>query len=111
MNRHLQEMINSIAVEYETRILHEARNYIEIDIGRRLESMGFSELGKKYAGINAVVPLEDPLDGMKVMTDGRTFKNYVQYESGIAVPAYLAEDIGLPYKAFVPNESMILNFT
>jgi hypothetical protein len=48
--------------------------------------------------------------GMKVRIDGRTFVNYAQFESGVVVPDHVAREAGLPYRAFVPNESMILNF-
>jgi hypothetical protein len=110
MNKHLQEVINGIAEEYGSVISHDARNYVEINIGSRLAMMDCPELKEKYSGVNAIVPLKKPAEGMKVRIDGRTFVNYVQFESGIAVPGYAAKDIGLPYKDFVPNDSMIHNF-
>ena len=57
------------------------------------------------------MPLKQPAEGMRVRIDGRTFMNYAQFEFGVVVPEYVAEDTGLPYKPFVPNDSMILNFT
>ena len=48
---------------------------------------------------------------MKVRIDGRTFVNYVQFDSGVAVPNYIAEDSELPYRAYAARDSMILNFT
>jgi hypothetical protein len=48
---------------------------------------------------------------MKVRIDGRTFVNYAEYESGVAVPGYLAKVTGQPYHTFVPLDSMICNFT
>lgn len=110
MNTHLYEVVKSIEDEYGGAICHDARNYIEVNIGSRSEMMGYSELKEKYNRANAIVPLKEPVDGMKVRIDGRTFVNYAQYESGIAVPGYLANQVGLPYKAFVPNDSMILNY-
>jgi len=47
---------------------------------------------------------------MKVRIDGRTFVNYAQYDSGIAVPGYLAKTGRRPFQTFVPNDSMICNF-
>ena len=47
---------------------------------------------------------------MKVRIDGRTYVNYAQLESGVAVPGYVAKEAGLPYKNFEPNDSMIRNF-
>jgi hypothetical protein len=111
MNKHLQEVINGIAEKYGSVIRHDARNYVEIDIGSRLAIMDCPELKEKYKGVNAIVPLKEPVKGMKVRIDGRTFVNYVQFESGIAVPGYVAKDFDFPYKDFVPNDSMIQNFT
>jgi hypothetical protein len=109
MNQHISEVLNSIVDEYRGNIFGKARNYIEADIGKRAQDMGFPELKEKYRKVNAIVPLKHPVKGMKVRIDGRTFVNYAQYDSGIAVPGYVAEDAGLPYKPFVPNDSMILN--
>jgi hypothetical protein len=47
---------------------------------------------------------------MKVLIDGRTFVRYAQFDSGIAIPEYIAKDSEMAYKPFVPKESMILNF-
>jgi Flp pilus assembly protein TadG len=75
------------------------------------ERLGLSELKGQYRDVFAIVPLKQPAEGMKVRIDGRTFVNYAQFEFGVAVPGYVAEDTGLPYKPFVPNDSMILTFT
>jgi hypothetical protein len=45
-----------------------------------------------------------------VRIDGRTFVNYAEYDSGIAVPGYIAKALGGSYRTFVPNDSMICNF-
>lgn len=110
MKSHLQEVLNSIAREYAGAIHPEAENYIEIDIGKRLETMGYPEKKKQYGGVRAIVPLKGPVEGMKVRIDGRGFGNYAQFEPGIAIPGFLADEVGLPYRSFVPNESLILNF-
>lgn len=34
-----------------------------------------------------------------------------EYDSGIAVPGYLAREVGQAYRTFVPQGSMICNFT
>ena len=47
---------------------------------------------------------------MKVRIDGRTFVNYAQFGSGVAVPGYVAGDSRKPHKTFIPNDSMICNF-
>ena len=51
------------------------------------------------------------MEGMKVRIDGRTFVNYVQSETGVAMPGYIAKYSGLPHKAYEAWDSMILNFT
>lgn len=110
MKTEIEKIIASIAEEYRDEIADGARNYVEIDMGDRAEAMGFPELKKRYSKVGVVVPLRRPQKGMKVRIDGRTFVNYAQYDSGIAVPGYIAKDAGLPYKTFIPNDSMILNF-
>jgi len=112
MNQKLSEVLKNISEEYRDRISNTAgtRNYLEVDIGRRAGQMGLSDLQEKYHDVNAVVPLKTPAPGMKVRIDGRTFVNYAQSESGIAVPGIVAKEAGLPYKTYVPNDSMILNF-
>ena len=59
----------------------------------------------------AVVPLKGPQAGMKVRIDGRTFVNYAEDTSGIAVPGYLAREANREFRTFVPQDSMICNFT
>ena len=110
MNKNLYKILQSIADEYKSELSNNGRNYIEVDIGKKAEAIGYPELKEKYNHVNAVVPIKHPVKGLKVRIDGRTFVNYAQYDSGIAVPGYLAKDAGRPYKAFIPNDSMILNF-
>ena len=83
---------------------------MEVDIGKRAELLGFTELVNEYHAIQAIIPLKRPVSGMKVRIDGRTFVNYAQYETGVVVPGAIARKTGLPYKPFAPHDSMILNF-
>jgi len=110
MNRNLNKVLESIADEYRNVVLSGARNYIEIDIGKRAELLGYPELKQRYNQVNAIVPIKDPEEGMKVRIDGRTFVNYARYDTGIGVPGYVAKDAGIEHEAFVANENMILNF-
>jgi hypothetical protein len=110
MNRQLYKVLSSIADEYRGKIFAGARNYIQINIGKRAEAMGYPGLKEKYNYANAFVPLKHPEKGMKVRIDGRTFVNYAEYDNGIAVPGYVVKDAGLPHKTFIPNDSMILNY-
>ena len=110
MRNNLDEVLMKIGKKYEKNILKGSRNYLEVDIGNQAEKMGYTGLKNKFANVYAIVPLKAPVAGMKVRIDGRTFVNYAEYDTGVAVPGYLAQKAGLPFKEFVPNDSMILNF-
>jgi len=109
MKRHLSEVLESIVKECGGNILAGARHYLEVDIGKRAEVLGYPELKEKYGRVYAIIPLKHPRTGMKVRIDGRTSVNYAQYDSGIAVPGYMAGEAAQPYKPYIPNDSMILN--
>jgi hypothetical protein len=110
MNLKLAKILKEIGEKFCSQLSANARNYMEIDLGKQAEMMGYSDLKEKFQNVNVIVPLKNPVKGMKVRIDGRTFVNYAQFESGIAVPGYVASDTGLHYKPFIPNDSMILNF-
>jgi hypothetical protein len=109
MKRHLNEVFESIAEAYGDNILDGSRHYLEVDIGKHAEVLGYPKLEEKYGRVYAIVPLKNPTKGMKVRIDGRTFVNYAKYDSGIVVPGYVAEKADQPYKPYIPNDSMILN--
>lgn len=48
---------------------------------------------------------------MKVRIDGCTFISYAQFDSGVAVPGYVANEAGLSHHCYTAQDSMILNFT
>ena len=110
MDDRLTAVIQSLNDEFQESISPGSRYYLEIDIGKRADKLGFPEIGNKYRAVQAIIPLKRPVSGMKVRIDGRTFVNYAQYDSGVVVPGYIARKAGLPFKAFTPNDSMILNF-
>jgi len=109
MNKHLSHIIENIREEFSDHISEQSRNYLEVDIGKRAKSIGIDDMAQKYTNVIAVVPIKEPVPGMKVMIDGRGFSGYAQFESGIVVPGFLARDSGLRYKTYTANESMILN--
>jgi hypothetical protein len=84
---------------------------MEVSISQQAHKMGFTDLEKKFDTAYVIVPLKQPVRGMKVRIDGRTFVNYGQLNTGVAVPGYVIKESRLPYKTFVPNHSMILNVT
>ena len=103
--------LNSIADKHKDKVADNAPNYIEIDIGKHARMIGYPDLNRRYENVKAIFPINGPEKGMKVRIDGRTFVNYSRYGAGIAVPGYVAKDAGIPYDKYIPNDSMILNFT
>jgi hypothetical protein len=110
MRNDLGEVLNLIGEEYQDQVSSDSRYYIEVDIGAKAENQGYAKLTRRFHKINAIVRLKHPLPGMRVRIDGRTFVDYAQFDSGVAVPGYVARESGLPFRLFVPNDSMILNF-
>lgn len=110
MENHLDQVLINITDKYKTNIQKNARNYMEVDIGKEADKMGYTDVKEKYHKVFAVVPLKKPVPGMKVRIDGRSFVNYAQFESGIAVPGYVVKDSRLPHDEYIPLDSMIYNF-
>jgi hypothetical protein len=110
MSLNIDDILVKIGEEFGDYIGDGARNYLEVDIGKKADQLGRPEIGRKYRNVYAVVPLKKPTGGMKVRIDGRTFMDYAQFESGVVVPGYVARDASITYKTFVPMDSMILNF-
>ena len=110
MDKELADVLEKIGDEYRDKILNESRYYMEIDIGKKADAYGHFDIKNKYRDQYALVPLRQPVSGMKVRIDGRTFVNYAQFESGVVVPKYVARDAGLSYNTFIPHDSMVCNF-
>ena len=94
MNNKLDDVLSTIEAEFEGKIQKGSRHYLEVNIGERAKSIGLIQIGERYKSTHAIVPLKSPQKGMKVRIDGRTFVNYAEYDSGIAVPGYLARETG-----------------
>jgi hypothetical protein len=110
MSNDLGKILTKIGEEFKEQISEDSIFYLEVDIGKQAEELGYSEMTEKYHDVYAVVPLKQAVKGLKVLIDGRTYVNYAQLESGIAIPGYVAKEAGLPYKTYQPNDSMIRNF-
>ena len=110
MNKHLQDVIKKLEEIYNEQLSEGARNYLEVDIGELGKQLGYADLETDYRRVFSGVLLKNHLSGMKVRIDGRTFVNYAQFDSGIAVPGYVAREVGLPSKKFRAQDSMICNF-
>jgi hypothetical protein len=63
----------------------------------------------RYSNAWAVIPLKEPVSGMKVRIDGRTFINYARFDSGVAVPGYVAGGTTLNHPSYTAQDSMVLN--
>ncbi len=111
MNDHLNQILTKIVTDHRDIISDDARNYKEVDLSQAAAELGLTDAADCYRHVNAIVPLKTPLEGMKVRIDGRTFVNYVQFDSGLAVPNYVAEKSQIPHKRYEAWDSMILNFT
>ena len=111
INRKLKELLDRIAEVYRPMILKGSRHYLEVNVAKQAKMLGYADLTEKYKDTWVIVPLKSPQKGMKVRIDGRTFVNYAEHASGIAVPGHLAREAGRSFKSFVPNDSMICNFT
>ena len=111
MKNNLMMVLKNIGERFKDSISGASMYYREVDIGEMAEKLGFADVKEKFHHVYAIVPLKQPVAGMKVLIDGRTFVDYAQYDTGIAVPVYIAREAGLPFKPFVPDDSMILNFT
>ena len=110
MDTRLSELLIRIGDQYRGSILPGSRHYLEVSIAKEAQKFGYHDLVDRYRNSFVIVPLRSPREGMKVRIDGRTFVNYAQYETGVAVPGYVAREAGVPFKTFVPNDSMICNY-
>ncbi|MDX9787989.1 MAG: hypothetical protein RBT11_14490 [Desulfobacterales bacterium] len=109
MENRLDKVLTRMKDKFQNHLITDSRHYMEVDIGKEADEMGFVDIKEKYHHVYAVIPLKEAVAGIKVRIDGRTFVNYAQFDSGIAVPGYVAKDSGLPYKTFIPKNSMICN--
>jgi hypothetical protein len=110
-DQNLKNLLDKIGDRYKPMILKGSRHYLEVSIGEQAHEMGYADLEEKYGHTCVIVPLKTPQKGMKVRIDGRTFVNYAEHASGIALPGHLAREAGRSFTRFIPNDSMICNFT
>jgi hypothetical protein len=110
MDKRLNEVLDRIESRYSGEMQPGARHYTEVSLAEVARSLGYADLVERYRTASAIIPLKQPQHGMKVRIDGRTFVNYAEYASGMAVPAYLAHAAGRKYRTFVPRDSMVCNF-
>jgi hypothetical protein len=107
MSKKLGEVLTKIAEEYREEISVESATFLELDIGKEAEKLGYADLAEKYRGVVAEVPLKSTVNGMKVMMDGRTFVDYAQLETGVVIPGHIAREAALPNKHYEAPESIV----
>jgi hypothetical protein len=110
MSNQLGEVLTTIAEQYREEISSESGTFLELDIGKEAEKLGYSNIAEKYRGIAVAVPLKRTLNGMKVMMDGRTFVDYAQLETGVVIPGHIAKEASLPNKHYEAPESIVRLF-
>jgi hypothetical protein len=110
MNHKIDELLEHVEKIHIGKIQRGSRHYIEVNLFEHALRLGLREIGETCKTACAIIPLKEPQPGMKVRIDGRTFVNYAEYDSGMAVPGYLAKASNRKFRIFVPNDSMICNF-
>lgn len=110
MDKQIDELLSKIETAYGDEIQRGSRHYLEVNLAEHARKLGYASIDDKYKIVNAIIPLKNPQKGMKVRIDGRTFVNYAEFDSGMAVPGYLAQASNRKYRDFIPNDSMICNF-
>lgn len=110
MDNRIDKLLENIEETYREKIQRGARHYMEVNLGKQAHRLGFADLAEKYKNAHAIIPLKMPQKGMKVRIDGRTFVNYAVYDSGMAVPVFIAKASAKKSRMYMPNDSMICNF-
>jgi len=82
MKNNLSKVIAKIGEDYKGNIRSDSRFYIEVSIAGTAGQLGFADIEACYKDAYAIVPLKQPMGGMKVRIDGRTFVNYSQFDWG-----------------------------
>lgn len=109
MTNKLTGVLNTLAAEFQGEILPTSRTYRAVDIGIAAETFGCPELKDEYYLIRAIIPLRRVKGGINIEVSGSDLSDYVQLDSGIAVPKYVAEKAELQNKKYKPSEVMLLN--
>ena len=110
MTNNLKKVLTKIGEDYQEYICEDSRHYLEISLAEKAAELGFSEIKERFRDVFAIVPLKQPVSGMKIRIDGRTFVNYAQFESGVVTPHYVASQVDLPHRSYTSRDSMICNF-
>jgi len=103
----LEKVLKKMGEELKDEIWAKSSTYCLIDIAKAYEIFDI-EGGEQYKDVNAVVPLKKTLKGLSVIVSGKSFEDYAQLKSGIAVPEWVAEEAKMKYKKYKPKDEMTL---
>lgn len=110
MDTPIDRILTRIAEDHADEMAAESRFYREVSLARQAERLGIDDIDPDLRDTNAIVLLKEPIDGMKVRIDGRTFVDYAQTGRQVVVPGYVARKASGPFTAYTAEDSMVLVF-
>lgn len=114
MANEITDILNLIAADFEGNIQPDSNVYHLITMAKVAKLMDKSEyrekLREKYPRFRAIVPLRNVSGGIKAEFKGSELSDYVQLNSGILVPEYIAKEAELPSTPYKPKEKIIVKF-
>ena len=110
MENNLNIVLEKIGDDYKDVLQADGRNYMEVSISQKAAELGLTDIEECYKDALAILPIDGPVEGMKVRIDGRTFVNYVQFDTGVVVPNHISQFSTLNHSPYTAQNSMICNF-
>lgn len=110
-NRALANILQRIGDDWKERINPTSDTYCLINMRRACQAYGYPTIVSRYSDrkFSVVVPLkEGALRGVGFEVDGMEFSDYVQLDSGIAIPPDLARITRKSGREYLPHDRMIL---
>jgi hypothetical protein len=106
----IDDVLRVVEEEFREEMEPTSRFFVDVDLGRTAARLGLQDPEGILSGVEAVVPLRRLRGGMRVRVDGRTFVDYAQCDSGLAVPGYVARRAGLRFRPYRALDSMVRMF-
>jgi hypothetical protein len=102
-------IVQKIGEDFKDNIGPSSRNYTQVNLGQVAKELGLRKEKKLLRDVEAIVPLRRHMDGMKVRIDGRTFRDYREFENGVVLPGDIARDAIMLSEPYEAQDSMIYN--
>jgi hypothetical protein len=99
----LTEILEKLTADINSgiSICPRARDALQFDIGKTYRFYGLNDDASKYIGVVALAPVENLPGGIPLGVDPKEeFSDYVQFESGLAVPRWIAEKTDLEFNEY-----------